>query len=143
METTKECFKCHEVKPLSEFYKHGAMSDGHLNKCKACTKADSKANYRRDPSARKQYEKKRNKTAKRREQLTEASRKHRQSNPERYKARTAVSNALRDGRLEKGPCEGCGTAERVQAHHEDYSKPLEVRWLCKQCHDREHGTSVR
>ena len=37
----KICFKCNENKPLSEYYKHGAMSDGHLGKCKTCTRKDS------------------------------------------------------------------------------------------------------
>lgn len=51
----KTCFKCNTEKPLSEFYKHKQMGDGHLNKCKDCTKKDvSEAlNYKmKDPEFR-------------------------------------------------------------------------------------------
>ncbi len=41
----KQCFKCNQVKPLSEYYKHAQMGDGHLNKCKSCTRQDVKKQY--------------------------------------------------------------------------------------------------
>lgn len=42
MNITKVCFRCSIEQPISEFYKHKGMGDGHLNKCKTCTKSDSK-----------------------------------------------------------------------------------------------------
>jgi len=49
--------------------------------------------------------------------------------PEKHKARYTLRNAIRLGKVERGCCEVCGSAE-VEAHHDDYTKPLEVRWLC-------------
>jgi hypothetical protein len=57
--------------------------------------------------------------------------------PEKVAARTAVANALRDGRLTKAPCEKCG-AEPAHAHHDNYAFPLDVRWLCQQHHTEVH-----
>ena len=58
-------------------------------------------------------------------------------NREKHNARQRVFNALRDGRLNKESCEVCGE-ENSQAHHEDYSKPLEVKWLCRKHHMAVH-----
>lgn len=55
--------------------------------------------------------------------------------PEKYKARYMLRNAVRLGKVIKGCCEVCGSPI-VESHHDDYSKPLEVRWLCR-LHHRE------
>ncbi len=55
-----------------------------------------------------------------------------EQNPVKRAAHIAIGNALRDGKLIRQTCEVCG--ERSQAHHDDYSKPLEVRWLCAKHH---------
>lgn len=61
------------------------------------------------------------------------------SEPEKWKARNAVNNALRSGKIERKPCYFCGSDERLQAHHEDYSRPLDVIWLCASCHGKLHA----
>jgi hypothetical protein len=62
--------------------------------------------------------------------------KHHELAPvERLKAnaRSYANVAQKRGRLARCPCERCG-AEHAEKHHDDYSKPLEVRWLCRPCH---------
>lgn len=52
-------------------------------------------------------------------------------------ARWKVARAVACGQLERLPCEVCGTA-KTEAHHDDYSKPLDVRWLCQPHHRAHH-----
>lgn len=63
----------------------------------------------------------------------------RRQNPQKYFAHLAVQRALTTGELVKGRCEICG-GTAVDAHHDDYAAPLEVRWLCRQHHVRLHAT---
>ena len=49
-------------------------------------------------------------------------------------ARKKVYKAIKAGRLIRQPCEKCSTTEDIQAHHDDYSKPFDVRWLCREHH---------
>lgn len=135
----KTCFKCSQSKPRSEFYAHPRMSDGLLGKCKDCTRADSIANAHRD------IEKTREKDRERYQRVPAPTRilwqkAQRERSPEKYKARRDVSNALRSGRIARPEnCEDCGKSTTTEAHHEDYSKPLDVTWLCFVCHRKRHG----
>ena len=56
---------------------------------------------------------------------------------EKKLAHLAVQYRIRKGLMKRGPCERCGS-EKTQAHHDDYSKRLEVRWLRAACHGLEH-----
>lgn len=135
--STKECFKCKAVKPLSDFYAHNKMADGHLNKCKSCAKTDARVTRRSNIEYYREYDRKRGNR-----QTTDYLRKYRDENLARYKAHNAVSNAVRDGRLVKEPCFMCGSKD-VVGHHPDYSKPLEVIWLCQGCHKLIHAYEDR
>jgi ribosomal protein S27AE len=66
------------------------------------------------------------------------SQRYRENNAIKCHARYEVRKALRLGILKKKPCEICGNP-RAEAHHDDYTKPLDVRWLCKDCHDDVHA----
>lgn len=136
--TMKTCFKCKQEKPISEFYEHPNMADGHLNKCMECTKDDVHQNYRARRLAYAAYYEAREKTERRKEIKRRAAEKRRLLHPEKYAAVTAVNNAVRDKRLKRQPCEKCGNP-KSEAHHDDYSKPLDVRWLCFRHHREVHG----
>lgn len=56
----------------------------------------------------------------------------------REDARILVNIMLRHGWMRRGACADCGTTERVEGHHHDYDKPLEVMWLCRRDHMKRH-----
>lgn len=138
---SKTCKWCGQLKPLSEFYRDGGMKDGHVNKCKACYCGGVKAHRRSNPHVqeadRNRYYKTKHLTA---ETRAAYHRKFELEHPIRYRANTAVNNAIKDGKLCKpANCSNCGRGDCViHGHHDDYAKPLDVRWLCAQCHQQWH-----
>jgi hypothetical protein len=68
-----------------------------------------------------------------RELLNASKRRYLKKYPEKVKAHRIVYNAVKSGELKRLPCWICG-ALKVEAHHEDYSKPLEVIWVCNKHH---------
>ena len=148
----KVCRKCGLEKDLTEFYKKPAMADGHLNHCISCVKAYEKDRREKQLDRLKAYDKARanlpHRVQARKEYAkTDAGKSaHKKANdaylkryPFKYVSRVLTRNAVRDGKLEKASCcTECGSTEKIEGHHDDYTKPLEVRWLCESCHKEWH-----
>lgn len=120
----------------NEFYAHPSGNCGRMSHCKECHKEGVRKWYAETRAARSAYDRLRQNDPQRRAAHVRYARERNKREPVKSKARNAVSNALRDGRLVRSACQ-CGALE-VQAHHRDYAKPLDVEWLCFKCH-REHG----
>lgn len=144
----KKCFKCNQRKPLSQFYRHAKMADGHLGKCKECTKVDVRTNradkidyyveYDRGRAMRSDRVAMRQRYAETLQGATAvaaAKERYNKRYKAAYRARTIFRYAIRAGLIAKGSeCSSCGKTKRLHGHHDDYSFPLTVRWLCPRCH---------
>ncbi len=132
----KECFKCGTRKSLTEFYKHPQMKDGRVNKCKECNKVDVRENRQANIDYYRAYDRERGCR-----QPADYGKHYKRNNPIAAGARQMVGNAIRDKRLKKEKrCAECKISQRtLHAHHDDYAKPLDVRWLCLPCHFAWHA----
>ena len=161
----KVCNKCKLMVPLSYFYKDARTYDGLHSHCKPCHKVftqkyrttekglsvsrQSVKKYRQTAggiAARKKYWKSEKGIAQRKKNESTDKRKEyliidRLS--EKGLARNALKRAVRRKEISKQPCVFCGSVERVHAHHEDYSKPLDVVWLCPQHHSDVHKKGLK
>ena len=109
------------------------MGDGHLNKCKECTKNDSTNHRDENIDKIREYDRERGNR-----QDKEYVGEYRKKFPNKYKAHSLVGSAIKCKRLFKEPCEVCKSEDGVHAHHDDYLKPLNVRWLCPVHHKKWH-----
>jgi len=141
----KICRQCGVSKNLDLFYTHPQMADGHLNKCIECVKArickygkDNPEKVRiacREKMRRPKY-RALNKAwlAANPERAQAIQDRWLEKNFDKRKAEWTFRNAVRDGKVIKADhCQhesGCTVIDRLEGHHPDYSKPLEVVWLC-------------
>lgn len=133
----KKCFKCHCEKPFEAFYKHAAMGDGRLGKCKDCTKADVKQHRQENLERVRAYDRMRASMPHRVAKAKQVFANWKLAHPERRAAQVALGNAVRAGKVAKQPCWVCGL--KAVAHHPDYSRPLDVVWLCQPHHQQAHA----
>lgn len=138
----KTCTECQASLTAEQFYRG-------CSKCKECTKAAVRRNRAGKLDYYRKYDRVRNMLPDRvlaREEYARTDRwrsvlravKQRwaaRNSPKRF-AQWTLGNAVRDGRAFPRPCEKCG--RKAHAHHDDYDKPLDVRWLCPKHHKEHH-----
>lgn len=151
---TKTCTVCGLTLGLERFYfsKRKNGKSYYYRFCISCQNVKAKEWQKNNPEKREEIWRRHAENS--RSARAEASRRYAANNPERYKksqmdyrladpqkriARNAVAAAIRSGALKSLPCEGCGSTTKIQAHHHDYSKPLDVTWLCSLCHGKAHS----
>lgn len=148
----KRCTKCGEIKPLSEYHRHSSLKDGRFNSCKVCERAKARQWHAANPGRSRQWERENPESVARTRKRARAKRadaerlerqKYQERYPEKTKARRVFAKALQTGKLVKpASCEDCGVRPEktidLHGHHHDYSKPLDVEWLCRACHGKRH-----
>ena len=145
------CIKCNVKKPETDYYK-SQIRNNNRGQCKECTKARVRANRAANAEYYKEFDRNRanlphrvqarkdyQATKQGKKALAKSKAAHYYRYPNRSAARSAVTNAVRDGRLHKpSECESCNDTTTLHGHHCDYNKPLDVMWLCDPCHKQWH-----
>lgn len=134
-----KCGRCSTWKLPADFYKDARSPNGLKAQCKACHSEGSIRS--RDAEAHRA--RRRESAAKRHAEDPEHFRAQWRKRPRKtgpkVDARQIVHLALRIGAITRPEvCEVCAERKRLTAHHEDYQRPLQVRWLCYLCHAQEH-----
>lgn len=113
------CPACERSLPRSSFGVDTSRKSGLQRLCRECRRAANKKDYKRNKKRQKKFNKEIAFTMERVSHMI-------------------VARGLRNFEIEPHPCEVCDSMENVVAHHDDYSKPLVVRWLCRTHHKEWH-----
>lgn len=132
-----KCKYCGQLKPESEFYQYSK------SKCKQCQISEVKKYYQQNKEVILKKAKEFRKTHKRdrgEKYYEKYIKSWQDSHPEAVEAKRKFNYLIRYGYIQKEEtCAICGSNGNIHAHHPDYSKPLEVIWLCASCHKRLHS----
>ena len=163
-ESTKQCTKCNQVKPITDFHKMKSAKDGLNYQCKSCIRAyekpymtkyvrtdeyKAKEKLRRQQPDRRAYNnKKKNefmKTERGRLLRRKNTRIYNEKYPDKVKATQAVSYAVKRGNIQhisNYACRMCGKASNHFHHHLGYSieHRMDIQPLCGICHTKVHNS---
>lgn len=137
----KECRRCREARPLDDFSPDHRAGDGKQSRCKPCMReinaATAMVAIKRDWQRRRADDPEYRAARAEQARVRRAGRHAPKAVSIASRARDAARWAVRSGKINRQPCEVCGSVP-AQMHHDDYSKPLDVRWLCAMHHKRLH-----
>ncbi len=130
-----ECRRCGVSQP------HDSFSATKKNLCKSCISKENKEYRAKNREAindrMREYQKEYRVRTK--DERVKVNKAWRHANKEKAQAHIEVQKAkLRGDLVAPDSCQDCGVTGRLEGHHEDYSKPLEVDWLCSSCHRLRH-----
>ena len=114
------------------------MFDGYLNKCQSCTKLDVNKHRKENLEKIRAYDRERGKLTHRKILSAKNTKEANRKITGYTFAHNSVARALKNGNLIKDSCCMCRSIMSV-AHHDDYSKPLDVMWLCSVHHKSRHA----
>ncbi len=135
----KPCWKCMSVKGVEEFNKSSSSGCGLNSRCRACDN-NASALRRAAPGMAEKASAYHEKWAKENmDKIKENTKSYAERNPEKRKAYSELWAAISSNKIVKPTeCEECGGHGLIDGHHDDYNKPLVVRWLCRSCHKAHH-----
>lgn len=140
----KICCTCKESLPGSAFYYRASTSDGCSSSCSNCERNYARKRLQENPKIRarvREQARKRHITPEGMESYRISSAKYTMKHRAKKNAHRRLGYAIRTGKLSKPTeCSKCGDVGRIEGHHEDYSKALDVTWLCISCHRAVHMT---
>ena len=134
---TKICSTCREALPGTKFHYQEASPDGCTSICKDCFRKYARNRYQTRPDVREKHRIYR--ASPEIKALRNARNVGRDYSTNQHRAHGTVARAISNGLITRpSRCSNCENYVDVEAHHADYSKPLEVSWLCKLCHEHLH-----
>ena len=146
----KTCTKCNESKPVEAFRLNTESSDGYAWWCRSCQNKAAELSKRKNKEAYRAKERAKyaRRKAKEKGEGYQVGNPENRANPKgnaldpelkriRHNVRRVTRRAVASGKLVKTPCHVCGEVQ-VEGHHPDYSRPLDVVWLCRKHHNEVH-----
>jgi len=134
----KRCGSCGEEKELSDFHDDKKAADGRQFRCKDCKREYCKEHYAKHSKRIKEQVGMYQQTDAGKASRKRCAETYRRSCPQKAAAQNKLNRAVAGGVITRQPCAVCGSADSVQGHHPDYTKPLDVVWLCRSCHFSHH-----